>query len=157
LFNPLIPFQPPFAEEKAYVAVLMSWFVSQFAKVLRGRLREKRFNFRWLFDTGGMPSSHSATVASLATVTGLYYGFNTIIFLAVLIFSIITMFDAAGVRRNVGRQAKILNKMLDELYEKGAVPEQRLKELLGHTPVEVFAGAFVGIAMALLFCGASPI
>ena len=104
-----------------------------------------------------MPSSHSATVASLATVTGLYYGFNTIIFLAVLIFSIITMFDAAGVRRNVGRQAKILNKMLDELYEKGAVPEQRLKELLGHTPVEVFAGAFVGIAMALLFCGASPI
>lgn len=74
-------------------------------------------------------------------------------FLIVLIFTIITMFDAAGVRRNVGRQAMILNKMLDDLYEKGQVPEKRLKELLGHTPVEVFAGAFLGIIMAYIFCG----
>ena len=100
-----------------------------------------------------MPSAHSATVACLANVTGLYYGFNSIFFLVVLIFTIITMFDAAGVRRNVGRQAIILNKMLEELYEKGQVPEQRVKELLGHTPVEVFAGAFMGILMAYLFCG----
>ena len=74
------------------------------------------------------------------------------IFLMSLIYSVIIMFDAAGVRRNVGRQATILNKMLDELYEKGEVPEQRLKELLGHTPVEVFAGAFLGIIMAFIFC-----
>ena len=100
-----------------------------------------------------MPSSHSATVASLATVVGLYYGFNSILFLVVLIFTVIIMFDAAGVRRNVGRQATILNKMLDELYEKGEVPEKRLKELLGHTPVEVFAGAFLGIFIAVLICG----
>ena len=131
----------------------MSWLVSQLAKVIRGAATKKRFSFRWLFDTGGMPSSHSATVSSLATATGLYYGFHSILFLAVLIFTVITMFDAAGVRRNVGRQAKILNQMLDELYEKGAVPEQRLKELLGHTPVEVFAGAFLGILIALVFCG----
>ena len=131
----------------------MSWFISQLAKVIRGGFREGRFNFRWLFDTGGMPSSHSATVSSLATVSGLYYGFNSIPFLIVLIFTIITMFDAAGVRRNVGRQASILNKMLDDLYEKGQVPEQRLKELLGHTPIEVFAGAFLGIFIAFLFCG----
>lgn len=122
-------------------------------KVLRGVVKERRFNFRWLFDTGGMPSSHSATVASLATVTGLYYGFHTLLFLIVLVFTLITMFDAAGVRRNVGRQATILNKMLDDLYEKGEVPEGRLKELLGHTPVEVFAGAFLGILIAYLFCG----
>lgn len=100
-----------------------------------------------------MPSSHSATVAALATVVGLYYGVWTIPFLMVFIFTIITMFDAAGVRRNMGRQARILNKMIDDVYEKGAVPETRLKELLGHTPIEVFAGAFLGIIMGLLICG----
>ncbi len=144
---------PPFAAERAFIAVLMSWFISQLAKVLRGFKKKKRFNFRWLFDTGGMPSSHSATVASLATVVGLYYGFNSMIFLITIIFTVIIMFDAAGVRRNVGRQAVILNKMLEDLYEKGQVPEQRLKELLGHTPIEVFAGAFLGIILALLICG----
>ena len=142
----------PFPEERAFVAVFGSWLLSQLIKVIRGLRTEKRFNFRWLFDTGGMPSSHSATVASLATTVGLYYGFNTIGFLGVLIFTVIIMFDAAGVRRSVGRQARILNKILSELSEKGQVPEERLKELLGHTPVEVFTGAFLGIALSLLIC-----
>ncbi|MDD5216761.1 MAG: divergent PAP2 family protein [Candidatus Omnitrophica bacterium] len=150
----MIPLHPSFDEERGFIAVILSWFLSQLAKVLRGWYRDKKFNFRWLFDTGGMPSSHSATVASLATVVGLYYGFNTLLFLIVLVFTMITMFDAAGVRRNVGRQASILNKMLTDLYEKGEVPETRLKELLGHTPVEVFAGAFLGIVIALLTCHA---
>ncbi len=148
----MTPFDPPFPETRAFLAVFLSWFLSQLAKVIRGAAREKGFNFRWLFDAGGMPSSHSATVACLATVTGLYFGFNSVLFLVVFIFTIITMFDAAGVRRNVGRQARILNKMLDELYAKGQVPERRLKELLGHTPVEVFAGAFLGIMIAYLLC-----
>ena len=146
-------FHPPFSEERAFSAVLLSWLTAQMIKLILGGIRKKRFDVRWIFDTGGMPSAHSATVSSLATVAGLYYGFNSIVFLIVLIFSIITMFDAAGVRRSVGRQAGILNKMLDDLYERRQVPEQRLKELLGHTPVEVFAGAFLGIGMAYLFCG----
>jgi hypothetical protein len=100
-----------------------------------------------------MPSAHSASVASLATSVGLYYGYKSIPFLMAFLFTIITMFDAAGVRRSVGRQATILNKMLDDVYEKGEVPETRLKELLGHTPKEVFAGAFVGIVIAYLLCG----
>lgn len=149
----MVPIPPPFAPERGFIAIFLSWFLSQLAKVIRGWFKERKFNFRWLFDTGGMPSSHSATVASLATTVGLYYGFNKIPFAIVLVFSLITMFDAAGVRRNVGRQASILNKMLDELYEKGEVPETRLKELLGHTPVEVFAGAFLGIVIACLVCG----
>ena len=99
-----------------------------------------------------MPSAHSATVASLATVIGLYYGFRSIPFLMGLILCFITMFDAAGVRRHLGRQGQILNEIVDEFYLKGAVPEKRLKELLGHTPVEVIAGAFLGIGIALLFC-----
>ena len=146
-------FNPPYAEERAFTAVILSWFISQLLKVLQGWKQHKRFNFRWLFDTGGMPSSHSATVACLATVVGLYYGFGSVPFLMAFIFSLITMFDAAGVRRSVGRQASILNKMLDDLYEKREVPETRLKELLGHTPKEVFAGAFLGILLGYILCG----
>lgn len=148
----MLEFNPPFLPVQGMLAVFLSWFLSQLAKVIRGWRREKRFNFRWLFNTGGMPSSHSASVASLATVVGLYYGFNSIPALIAIVYSIIIMFDAAGVRRNVGKQATILNKMLDDLEKQGAVPETRLKELLGHTPVEVFAGALVGIVLTLIIC-----
>ncbi|MBN1689376.1 MAG: divergent PAP2 family protein [Candidatus Omnitrophica bacterium] len=144
--------EPPFSHFQAWAAVFLSWLTAQLAKVARSALQEKRLSLRWLFGAGGMPSSHSATVSSLSTVTGLYFGFSSLPFLIVLIFTLITMFDAAGVRRNVGRQARILNKMLDEFYEKGEFKEGRLKELLGHTPVEVFAGAFLGIIIALLIC-----
>ena len=148
------PFVPPFSETRAFVAVFSTWFISQLLKALRSYLKKQPSSWvKWLFDTGGMPSSHSATVSCLASVVGLYFGYRSIFFLIVLIFALITMFDAAGVRRNVGRQARVLNKMLDELYEKGAFHEQRLKELLGHTPFEVFAGAFLGILIAYLVCG----
>lgn len=143
----------PYPEHRGFTAVFFSWFFAQCLKVVLNYYKNKKLNLRWLYDTGGMPSAHSATVASTATVVGLYYGFNSIIFLAILIFTLITMFDAAGVRRNMGRQARILNKMLDEVHEKGGFHEQRLKELLGHTPVEVFAGAFLGIIISYLFCG----
>ena len=143
---------PPFSPTRGYLAVFLAWLIAQLLKVIRGVVSQRRFNFRWLFDTGGMPSSHSATVSSLATVVGLYYGFKSTPFLITLIFTIITLFDAAGVRRSVGRQATILNKMLDDLYQKGQVPETRLKELLGHTPIEVFAGAFLGIVISLFVC-----
>ena len=131
----------------------MSWFLAQLLKVILGGTQKKKFDFRWLFDTGGLPSAHSATVACLATVTGLYYGFMSIPFLIVLIFCLITMFDAAGVRRHFGKQAKILNEMMDDYYKKGAVPEKRVKELLGHTPFEVLAGALTGVVVAVIFCG----
>lgn len=143
---------PPFAPAKAFMAVMLSWLISQMIKVFVGVRTGGRFNFRWLFDTGGMPSAHSATVGSLATAVGLYYGFVSMPFLITFIFTIITLSDAAGVRRSVGRQASILNKMLDDLYEKGQVPDKRLKELLGHTPIEVFAGTFLGIVMSLVIC-----
>lgn len=147
-----LSFNPPFSPARGFAAVFVAWFMAQVIKVARGVLTRRRFNFRWLFDTGGMPSSHSATVGSLATAVGLYYGFGSIPFLITLIFTLITLFDAAGVRRSVGRQAGILNKMLDDLYEKGQVPETRLKELLGHTPVEVIAGAFLGSVISLILC-----
>ncbi|HTL46740.1 MAG TPA: divergent PAP2 family protein [Verrucomicrobiae bacterium] len=151
--NPLL-LQEPFSPIKAYWAAFFSWALSQLAKVIHGMIREKRFNLRWIFDTGGMPSSHSATVSSVATSTGFYYGFVSMPFLMALVFAIIIMFDAAGVRRSVGKQAQVLNQISRELFEKGHVNQESLKELLGHTPVEVFAGAFVGFFMSFLLCEA---
>jgi len=146
------PIGTSLSEEKAIAAVVLSWLISQLAKVALGTASKKRFNVRWLFDTGGMPSSHSATVSSLATVTGFAYGFSSILFLIVFVFALMTMFDAAGVRRSVGRQASILNKMLEDIHESGGVREKRLKEFLGHTPVEVFAGSFLGVFIAWTVC-----
>lgn len=142
----------PFSPDRAMMSVALAWFISQAIKVIQGVWTHGRFNFRWLFDTGGMPSSHSASVAALSTAVGLYYGFHSMLFLITLVFTVITMFDAAGVRRSVGRQASVLNRMLEDLYQKGQVPETRIKELLGHTPFEVFAGAFLGALISLWIC-----
>lgn len=146
------PLTPPFRTGQGIAAIVVAWVLAQMFKIVGGVIREKRFNFRWVLMTGGMPSSHSAAVSSLSTVVGFYYGFDSILFWMALVFSLIIMFDAAGVRRAVGRQASILNKIVDEISRGGQVPEQRLKELLGHTPVEVLAGAFLGVSVAMVFC-----
>lgn len=143
---------PPFPAYKGYIAVLTAWLLAQIIKVIVGVVREHRVDFRWLFDTGGMPSSHSSAVASLSTVVGMYYGWGSIPFGMSLVYSLVIMFDAAGVRRSVGKQAMVLNKMLDQLSHHGVVKESQVKELIGHTPVEVFAGAGMGIAIALILC-----
>lgn len=138
-----------------FVAVFLSWFTAQMIKVIRGILRYKRLNLRWIIDTGGMPSSHSSTTSSLATVVGLHYGWNTVPFLIALVFCIVTMMDAAGLRRSVGRQARLINRILDELKQNGNgdLLEAHVRELLGHTPLEVLAGATLGIFLTLLICG----
>jgi acid phosphatase family membrane protein YuiD len=111
---------------------------------------EKRFNFRWFVGTGGMPSSHAALVSSLTTSIGVSYGFDSALFAVTLVFSLIVLFDAQGVRYSSGKQAEILNKMLDDIYWKKRLDEKELKEFLGHTPVEVFAGIALGIIVSLL-------
>jgi acid phosphatase family membrane protein YuiD len=98
-----------------------------------------------------MPSSHAAGVTALATSVGLSYGFNSGLFAITAIFALIIMFDAQGVRRQTGQQAEILNKIMEDIYFKRVLKEERLKELLGHTPVEVLIGAFLGILLALIF------
>jgi len=137
------------AQNRVLMATFLAWFVAQAFKVIVGILREKRFDFRWFIGTGGMPSSHSATVCALTTAIGLTYGFYSPLFATTFIFTIIVLFDAQGMRRTVGKQAEILNKVLDDIYWKGKIQEDRLKELLGHTPIEVFAGMLVGIIIAL--------
>lgn len=127
-----------------------SWGLAQGIKIVAGVIKEKRFDFKWLIITGGMPSAHSAGVSSLATAVGLYSGFNSIVFAITAIFALIIMFDAQGLRRMAGRQAEALNKITEDIYYKHELKHERLLELIGHTPIEVFAGALLGIAVAVL-------
>jgi len=144
--------EPPFSIERAYFAVGLAWIAAQTIKIIRLSVRRRRFSIRRIVVTGGMPSAHSAGTAAVATVVGLYSGVDSILFLLTLVFSLVTMFDAASVRRSVGKQAVLLNRMIDEIYAEGKLSEQRLREFLGHTPVEVLAGAALGVAISYLVC-----
>ena len=136
---------------RIFVATISSWFAAQLLKVAIGVLRDRRFNFKWLISSGGMPSSHVALSMCLTTSIGLYYGFDSGLFAMSLSFAVITMFDAQGVRWHSGKQAQALNRILDDIYEHRGIREEPLKQLVGHTPVEVYAGGALGIFMAVLF------
>ena len=133
--------------------VLLSWLIAcliaQGIKIMLGAIRQKRFDFRWLFGTGGMPSTHAAGVTALSVAIGCQTGFDSPLFATAFAFTIVTLYDAQGVRRWSGRQAQVLNKILEDIYFKRRIREQRVKELLGHTPIEVLAGMGVGLATAL--------
>ena len=135
---------------RVFFITLYAWLITQTIKVITGVIREKRFNFRWFVGTGGMPSSHAATVSALTTLVGLSFGFDSAAFVITLVFSLVVIFDAQGVRRASGKQAEVLNRMLDDIYWKHRIHEDRLKELLGHAPLEVFVGITMGIIIALL-------
>ena len=137
---------------KILLVTLAVWAIAQTLKVLLGILRERRFNFKWFIGTGGMPSSHAAGATALATACGLEYGFSSVYFALAAVFALVTMFDAASVRRSVGKQAIIMNKLIDEFYVEGKFSEQRVREFLGHTPVEVLIGAALGIGVSILYC-----
>ena len=135
-----------------FLAWFMACLVAQSTKILLGSLRQRRFDFRWVLGTGGMPSTHAAGVTALSTAVGIRVGFDSALFAATLVFTVITLFDAQGVRRWSGRQAQVLNKMLEDIYFKRRIQEERVKELLGHTPTEVLAGMGVGVLTALVIC-----
>jgi hypothetical protein len=120
------------------------------AKVLLSSFRLRRLNLRVLADPGGMPSSHSAIVMGLTTAVGKHLGWSTAPFAIALIFSFVVMYDAAGVRRAAGRQAAVLNRLVQDLVHMRGVQETELRELLGHTPVEVLVGAVLGVGIAFL-------
>ena len=134
---------------RIFIITLIVWVLAQATKVVIGVFKEKRFNFRWFIGTGGMPSSHTAGASAMATCVGLSQGFESVIFALAACFAMVTMFDAQGVRRATGQQATVLNKMMDDIW-KGQLEEKRLKELVGHTPIQVLAGFIFGIFCALI-------
>jgi acid phosphatase family membrane protein YuiD len=135
---------------KIFVTTVAAWLIAQTIKVTIGVIRQRRFDFRWFVGTGGMPSSHAAGATCLATSIGFEYGFSSVSFALAASFAIVVMFDAQGVRHATGKQARILNKILEDIYWQGKIQENRLRELVGHTPVEVIVGFLLGVIIAIL-------
>jgi len=129
----------------------LAWIIAQTLKVILTLILKKEFDIRRFVGAGGMPSSHSALVVSLATSIGEINGYDSPYFAMAAIFALIVMYDAAGVRRAAGKQAAVINEILEEIYAHKTIPQEKLKELLGHTPIEVIAGALLGIFIAILF------
>uniref|UniRef100_B8HXR8 Acid phosphatase/vanadium-dependent haloperoxidase related n=1 Tax=Cyanothece sp. (strain PCC 7425 / ATCC 29141) TaxID=395961 RepID=B8HXR8_CYAP4 len=130
---------------------LSASLIAQILKLVIEYIKNRKLNFRVLVETGGMPSSHSALVAALATGVGQTKGWGGTEFAIALIFAFIVMYDAAGVRQAAGKQARVLNQIVDEFFQADhALSEARLKELLGHTPMQVVAGSALGIAISWL-------
>lgn len=135
------------------IAGLAGWAAAQIIKALLVLIMTGRFDLERLFGDGGMPSGHSATVAAAAVTTGLECGFASPVFAVMLLMAIIVMHDAMGVRLETGKQAKAINTIMDVLEELGREdlsPEEKLKEFVGHSPLQVFIGAGLGIVIALL-------
>lgn len=134
------------------VIALLACLTAQGLKVVIELIRDRKINFRYLVTTGGMPSAHSALVGALATAIGQSMGWSSPDFAIACLFAIIVMYDAAGVRQAAGKQAKLLNQITEELFQDGHnFNEEKLKELLGHTPFQVLVGLILGIAISMFF------
>lgn len=140
-----------YLQNSVLITAILGWFVAQVLKVLFILVRYRKWDFRRMIGSGGMPSSHSSFVMSLATGVGCIDGFDSTLFSVCIVFALVVMYDAAGVRRAAGQQAKILNQIVEEWKKDDHTKtEKKLKELLGHTPKEVFAGAVLGVVIGLL-------
>ncbi|HEX8395282.1 MAG TPA: divergent PAP2 family protein [Longimicrobium sp.] len=143
-FEPAIGWNPPLA------LALLAMMTAQGFKFLRSLVRRNRPDFTRLIGTGGMPSAHSASVTALSTAVGIGHGWGSPLFGVAAFFSLVTMYDATGIRRAAGRQAQLLNRLVAELQEHHTLNFERLGELLGHTPLEVLVGAVYGALLAFL-------
>ncbi len=135
---------------KVLVISACAWALAQLLKVIITLVQKKRVNLRYLFAMGGMPSAHSATVSALATSVAMIQGLGSLTFGIVAILALIVMYDAAGVRRSVGRQSVVLNRIVKEFRFRRPITEveRDLREFIGHTPFQVIAGAALGIILA---------
>lgn len=138
-------------ENRILWAGLAAWLAAQVIKVLLTLVLQKRFDVHRLVGAGGMPSSHSAFVCAITTAIGFHNGATSSIFALSVCFTLIVMYDAAGVRRAAGRQAAVLNRIVEDMFKSGqGWDEEKLKELIGHTPVQVAAGALLGVLIGVL-------
>ncbi|GBG55026.1 acid phosphatase [Sporomusaceae bacterium FL31] len=134
-----------------FMSAITAWFLAQILKTLTSYWKHGEFNLERLVGAGGMPSSHTALVVGLASAVGLHEGLQSSLFGVAVVLASIVMYDAAGVRRAAGKQAKVINKLVRQLRVEHTLHDIRLKELLGHTPLEVMAGALLGFAVAYVF------
>ncbi len=139
-------------QNQIFVSAALGWLVAQVLKTLIHLIITKQFLMERMVGGGGMPSSHSATVCALATSTGIKYGGGSFEFAVTMMVAIIVMYDAMGVRRETGRQGRVLNEMMEVLMNMGKriSAEERLKEFVGHTPLQVLMGAILGIIIAVI-------
>jgi uncharacterized protein len=137
-------------DNRVLVASFLAWAVAQLSKTIYELIRQRKLLISRLVSSGGMPSSHSAFVTGLATATGRVSGVSSAEFAIAVVLASIVMYDAAGVRRAVSIQARILNQMIEEAFQGSPMAEKRLRELIGHTPIQVFVGALLGIGIGLL-------
>ncbi len=136
------------------LSAFWAWLIAQVLKTIIYVIVNKNFNPERLLGDGGMPSSHSATVMALVTSTAFYFGADTFEFAVSAILALIVMHDAMGVRRETGKQAKVINNMMDWLAEFSSdiPPEEKLKEFVGHSPTQVFFGALLGVIVGIVVC-----
>ena len=136
---------------------LLSWLTCQLVKVITHLVLEHKFSLERMFGDGGMPSGHSATVFSLAVATGWSYGFDSVLFAIAAILSVVVMHDAMGIRREAGKHAesiKEISELINELFKERDIKirTEKMKKLIGHTPLQVFVGALVGLLIAVIVC-----
>lgn len=139
-----------FIQNKYIYVPFFLWFGIQLFKLIYDLITTKKFNFKRIMGAGGMPSSHSAVVAGLATLIGKYQGVDTPIFAVALIVAFVVMYDACGVRRAAGKQAKVLNDIVNTPGLSNLQVREKLQEALGHTPAQVFVGALIGIVAGMI-------
>ncbi|XP_024020966.1 uncharacterized protein LOC112091474 [Morus notabilis] len=146
------PFVAQLAANPTFVSGLLAWLAAQSIKVVLNFFVERKWDLRLLFASGGMPSSHSALCTALSTSVALCHGVADSLFPVCLGFSLIVMYDAIGVRRHAGMQAEVLNMIVEDLFQGHPISQRKLKELLGHTPSQVLAGALLGLVVACVCC-----
>lgn len=132
------------------LTAFIAWFLAQFIKLVLHFIANKEVKTHLILESGGMPSSHSSTICSVCVAIGNAHGYDSSIFALAMVMAIIVMYDAVGVRRATGEQGKVLNKIIDMMNINNKF-QTTLKEAMGHTPIEVFAGAILGIAVGILF------
>jgi len=137
---------------KIIIIAFITWIVNQSLKLMVFYITEKKWDMRRFVGAGGMPSTHSALSVCVAITIGLKEGWDSPLFALAIVIAFIIMADAAGVRRETGEQAKVLNKIILEFFEERKIRDKNLKELVGHTPFEVIVGAFIGSVMAWILC-----
>jgi uncharacterized protein len=131
------------------ICCMIAWFLAQILKIPIDLWRTQKIHWGIFFSAGGMPSSHSAMMTATTLGIGLFHGFNDPLFGLAVAISMIVLYDATGVRRQAGMQAQKINRIIDELLQGHPISEKQLKEVLGHTPIEVGGGVILGVAIAL--------